>query len=472
MPGSVLLNTNIALLGLPNLADSATLTSSPVAVSANGQPLSAANLQNPALPVVWRSASRASPFATYIAGNMGGFARTVSGIAFIGHSLNGYTQAYNSPPVATAQWRWRSAGWAGSQIYPILCKTTPLAILTSTNLSGAVSAIQDPDPENWDANWLTATSGGSNTSLRISFANPTYMQLGTAATTNNNTTTLPIAQIFYVTVRRTSGGGGTAPTVAFTLYENGVSRGTITGGGPVSSTTGVTYVIFWSGASLSNQGDDGRVQLQIDGAAAGGNTVEIGAAGWAKEIVAGSGYTYNDSGWMPVVLPLSYPSYTSPLTETYFPGAINVDSFFLDFQDSGNVNNYLQAGRLIVSVAYTFAVGVDYGWGISYNDYSGKARTKGGQPVNNRTYRVREFVGQLTALTQTEAYTILDNLDRMKGTTGDFLCIVHPDDPNYRYMRTMYCQQLLLNGAQNQDALISQWNIDHYQRKLLFEERL
>lgn len=467
-----LLNTNIALLGLNNLADSAVWRSGPVATNpVNGQLLSASNLANRKLSNIWRSTG-ITPDSCGFGGDITANQRSVGGVSIVGHNLNGFYQPLNGTALATGAWRYRGVGWNGAG-NSLITRPRALAILTSTNLTGVVSAIQDPDTENEDSSWLTATNGSSNTSLRVSFQSPTGVNLATTAATFNTWGVLPFCQQFFVTLRRSATGSGT-PSVAFTLYENGVSRGTILGGGSVASTA-VTYVLNWSGASLSSNLDDGRVELQIDGTAVSGTTVEIGAVSWAREFTTGTGYILQDSGWVPIVLPTSYTNNPSipgpPFTEVNFLTPQNIDSFWIDLIDVRNTAAYLQVGRLILSSVDTFQVGISYSWGLSWNDPSVGIRSTGSSAYVYRLQPWREFMGVLENASQVEAYgIILDKLDRGKGTSGDFLAIIHPDDPNFLWMRTIYARQSLLDGANNANAITTEEQGLLYKRKLLWEE--
>jgi hypothetical protein len=463
-----LLNTSIVLAGLPDLACTATLTAGSSALDQHGNPLGPQNLKSAALSQVWRSL-RTSPSSSWIAGVLAAGAwHAVGAVALCAHNLGGFVQFYDGAPNPTGTWRFRSLGWGGSRGAAIVARVTPLAILASSGLAGTVSAVQQADPEHPAASFLSATSPGGNTSARFSFASPTNMNLD--ATTNN--------QVFRIRLG-SSGSSGAPPTITVTLYESGVSRDTIQGPlSPVGNFTGGgtggnLFTISWNASALSGAVDDGRVQVQIDGVGNGvDRSVEIIAVEWVREFATGGSYTYSDSGVMPVVLPVSYPQYASPLIESYFPTILNLDSFWIDLADSANPNTYFQIGRLIVSAATTFEVGVDYNWGINWVDPSQIQRSQGSNVYAYRKNKWREFQGVLQGLTPTEAQqVILDQLDRQKGTWGDLLAVVLPDVSAFRYMRTLYCRVLSMT-SQSQDSQVVNWGPDLYSRKLVLEELL
>lgn len=483
MPGQTI-NTNLALVGLTDVVSSSILRSGATAVnSVNGQNLSVQNIATAKLANVWRSTNLFDT-TCWVGGDITSNQRTIEAISIIGHNMIGFIGGpYTGPAVASGKWRYRGVGWKGNSVNSLILRPKPLAIVSSTNLVGSVTALQDIDPNAPDVNWLTASSSSANTSLTVSFQNPTQMDLDTTPVTANVPFTLPIAQCFVVALRRTTTGGSGAPGITFTLMESGVSRGTLTvpGFSNISSTTGVTLYVYWSASVLSAIKDTGAVQLKIDGTTVGGNTIEVGGVEWHKEVRASgiSTYNYQDSGWVSVVLPKSYTDNPAipgpPFIETYFPPSMTIDSFHIDFNDSAPFASYLQCGKIIISSLTTFNIGVDFGWGISYNDPSTKGRTKGGSVYINHQQPWREFTGELTGLNDTEAQlTILDQLDRGFGTSKSFVAIIHPSDPNFLYMRTMYCQQYLVDGAQNSDSIVT---FDSgvigdglYSRKLYFEE--
>lgn len=155
---------------------------------------------------------------------------------------------------------------------------SPDSLLVQTNLSGAVTDIQD-DPDSPDSSWLTATDDTANTVTRTSFATPS----GTPNTGAD-------LQEFRLWIRRTA-NSTREPSVTIELYENGSLVTTITSNAAVVSSSGEIHSATWDATNLSNS-DGSGVEVRVAGASTGGpanqrNTVEVGAIEWNAD-VAGS----------------------------------------------------------------------------------------------------------------------------------------------------------------------------------------
>lgn len=149
-------------------------------------------------------------------------------------------------------------------------RQSPDALLDQTNLTGALSAIQD-DPDSPDANWLTYVTNNVDTVCRVSFPTPT-----------GNPTVGADLQQFKIWVRKQPGTG--IPTVRIELYENGVSKAVILADTSVTSSTGQLFSATWN-ANLLGTADGSLVECYIYGAAVRGApatrcTVEFGAVEW------------------------------------------------------------------------------------------------------------------------------------------------------------------------------------------------
>ena len=149
---------------------------------------------------------------------------------------------------------------------------SPDAILVQTNLTGAVTAIQD-DPDAPDATWLTTTSGG-NALLRVSFPTPANNVQGT--------------QEFKALVRLATGGSNAA-TAILRLAESGttVTSGTET---TLAASGNTLLSLSWSSASLATR-NGVNVELiveQLTGGTGGSpgsrRYMEVGAAEWNADI--------------------------------------------------------------------------------------------------------------------------------------------------------------------------------------------
>ena len=165
-------------------------------------------------------------------------------------------------------------------------RQSPDELLVQTNLSGALSAIQD-DPDNPDANWLTYITNNVDTVCRVSFPTPT-----------GNPTVGVDLQEFKIWVRKQPGTG--TPTVRIELYENGVSKATILANTSVTNANGQLFSGTWN-ANLLGTADGSLVECYVYGTAIGGAptkrcTVEVGAVEWNVTYDVASDFTYIGSG--------------------------------------------------------------------------------------------------------------------------------------------------------------------------------
>lgn len=122
----------------------------------------------------------------------------------------------------------------------------PDAIAASTNLTGAVTAI-DEDPDSPDANWLTATSATAVTDVRVTFPTPTGNPIG--------------AQDFKAWLRKTT--GAPTPTVDVMLYQGGASVATLLNDTGITSTSGQLVQGNWNASQLTGTLDGSDVECRI-----------------------------------------------------------------------------------------------------------------------------------------------------------------------------------------------------------------
>ena len=152
-------------------------------------------------------------------------------------------------------------------------RQSPDALITQTNLSGVVNAIQD-DPNSPDSNWLVPIDNGAATICRVSFPTPT-----------GNPTQGAGLQQFQIWVKRVSTGNPKTPTVRIELRETGGGAALAT---PLANTnvtddSGILLSGTWD-ANLLATADGSAVECYIYGTAAtaGANksTIGIGAVEW------------------------------------------------------------------------------------------------------------------------------------------------------------------------------------------------
>jgi len=148
----------------------------------------------------------------------------------------------------------------------------PDALLRQDNLTGTLADI-DEDPDGPDGLWLTRITNNVDTVCRVGFPTPT-----------GNPTIGVDLQNFKIWVRQQPDGAGADPTVAVSLYENGILVAEIMTATAVPSATGQLFTATWD-ASLLGTADGSLVECYIYGTAVGGApsnrcTVEVGAVEW------------------------------------------------------------------------------------------------------------------------------------------------------------------------------------------------
>ena len=146
----------------------------------------------------------------------------------------------------------------------------PDAILLQTNLSGAVTDIDD-DPDDPDGLFLTAVSSTSNTDLRVSFGTPATPKIGSGL------------QEFRALVAKTD---ATDPSYSLELWENGSSI-RVLATGAVSTFGGEVVSGTWNANEISTA-DGSLVECRILGTASVDATVVEGAVEWNASVLTGS----------------------------------------------------------------------------------------------------------------------------------------------------------------------------------------
>lgn len=163
-------------------------------------------------------------------------------------------------------------------------RQAPDAIASSTDLSGAVTDIDD-DPDSPDGLWLTATNNNVNTDVRVTFPTPT-----------GDPTVGADLQEFRAYVRQFDTGQTGNPDARIELWENG----TIVRAGSDTSVTGAGQVIsFTWNANELGTADGSLVECKVVGTKSGGspsarNSVEVGAIEWNVDYTAGA-TQYNEN---------------------------------------------------------------------------------------------------------------------------------------------------------------------------------
>ena len=162
---------------------------------------------------------------------------------------------------------------------------SPIALLEQANLSDNLADIQD-DSDSPDANWLSAQSNNTTSTVRIRFAAPSTNPSG--------------AQSFRLLVRPSNSPGANNPTWSMNLYQNGVDLGQIASG-TLDGANKLEELVAgsWDASSL-NDASGANVEVRWNCIGQGGspsnrNTGELGASEWIAEVASAQDLVGSDS---------------------------------------------------------------------------------------------------------------------------------------------------------------------------------
>lgn len=149
----------------------------------------------------------------------------------------------------------------------------PDAVLASTNVTGAIVANLDDDPDSPDLDWAVATSNNVSTDVRTSFGTPTGPLTPGAG-----------VQEFRVLVRKNTLSGTGTPTARIELWENG-SLISASGETNVTSSVGQVISYTWNASGRTPS----QIEAKVIGTASGGSpavraSVDIGAVEWNADV--------------------------------------------------------------------------------------------------------------------------------------------------------------------------------------------
>lgn len=110
--------------------------------------------------------------------------------------------------------------------------------------------------------------------------------------------------------------------------------------------------------------------------------------------------------------------------------------WYVEFFDSANPDSYVEIGRLFVSNAFAPEINMDFGVSLGYTDESSiETAWSGTEYFDTRTTR-RTATLRLSALSDTEAWNSILDMQRLQGITGEVLFIWDPDDTVYSQRRS------------------------------------
>lgn len=136
----------------------------------------------------------------------------------------------------------------------------------------------------------------------------------------------------------------------------------------------------------------------------------------------------------------------------------------VDLSDSANGDGYLQAGRLMSGQSYQPTVNYANGVQFQFVDESRVTKSRGGQTFIDTVQKYRTITFDLNHLPQDEAFgSIFNNLDRLKGISGDVLVIPQPDEPSTYLTQNIYGRISAIGPIRNT-------TLDFYSRTMEIEE--
>ena len=110
----------------------------------------------------------------------------------------------------------------------------------------------------------------------------------------------------------------------------------------------------------------------------------------------------------------------------------------IEVGDNANSDGYIQAGRCYVAAAFTPANNVAYGLETSFVDNSRSVISRGGQVYVDTVPKRRRFGFRFHYMDEDEAYSQANEIQRLKGLSGDVLMAIDVDDTTHRMRQSCY----------------------------------
>ena len=183
------------------------------------------------------------------------------------------------------------------------------------------------------------------------------------------------------------------------------------------------------------------------------------AATWQIQIGNDSGYTTNlvDTGAVDVVDAteafgeLQWGAFTwggkptnavlatfRPIAFYYSATPVLARYVKIIISDTSNGDNYVEFGRVYVAAAFTPANNIAYGLETSFVDNSRSVISRGGQVYVDTVPKRRRFGFRFHYMDEDEAFTEANEIQRLKGLSGDVLMAIDVDDATHRMRQSCY----------------------------------
>lgn len=129
-----------------------------------------------------------------------------------------------------------------------------------------------------------------------------------------------------------------------------------------------------------------------------------------------------DNFWLGTLSANARAGYQSPFI--HVPSASQTYRYWrVEVDDTTNTDGYVQIGRLFMAAAWTPTINYAYGAALGYKDPTLVERSLSGAEYFDVQSKAREFSFTLEGLTNTEAYDIVLQLQRVAGISGEILQI-------------------------------------------------
>jgi hypothetical protein len=129
-----------------------------------------------------------------------------------------------------------------------------------------------------------------------------------------------------------------------------------------------------------------------------------------------------DNFWLGTLSANARAGYQSPFI--HVPAAAQTYRYWrVEIDDTTNTDGYVHIGRLFMSATWTPTINYSYGAGLVYKDTTPIETSLSGAEYFDVRGKAREFSFTLEGLTNTEAYDIVLQLQRVAGISGEILQI-------------------------------------------------
>jgi hypothetical protein len=202
----------------------------------------------------------------------------------------------------------------------------------------------------------------------------------------------------------------------------------------------------WDADNLTDLESYTNIEVYAVGQTDGADTVEFGGAEWRPSIVAGTGYTYADSGETLVNLPTYYRSEDLvQLAEFYYPTtemtSAGTNTVFVDLLPDSTFSGTIDVGRIMAGPRLEYTLNMDWGWTVSWTDPSTAQTSVGGQEWPDLPQRYRNVLFSMSHMTEAEAFQhFAERLQRTRGRHQPFLFVGDPTNTDREFDWTVYCR--------------------------------